>query len=43
MTAHQNISVDGRTLTLDALQAVAEGRARVALAPEAAEIGRAHV
>ena len=41
MTAHQNISVDGRTLTLDALQAVAEGRARVALAPEAADRMRA--
>ena len=38
MTAHQNVSVDGRTLTLDALKAVAEGRARVALAPEAADM-----
>ena len=41
MTAHQNVSVDGRTLTLDALKAVAEGRARVALAPEAADRMRA--
>lgn len=41
MTAQQTVSVDGRTLTLESLQAAAEGRARVTLASEAADRMRA--